>query len=100
MCHTAASCLSRLSTCSHCTAHLGYRPTGFTLYIFHTAAHFRTCPHTPQEYDKAIETYQEGLKHDPENHELKEGLMRCVQAINKVGTCCCWLGWQGQAGGR
>lgn len=42
-----------------------------------------------QEYDKAIETYQEGLKHDPENHELKEGLMRCVQAINKVNGCCC-----------
>lgn len=37
-----------------------------------------------KEYDKAIETYQEGLKHDPENHELKEGLMRCVQAINKM----------------
>ena len=26
--------------------------------------------------------------------------MRCVQAINKVGTCRCWLGWQGQVGGR
>lgn len=38
----------------------------------------------PQEYDKAIETYQAGLKHDPENQELKEGLMRCVAAINKV----------------
>ncbi|PRW58562.1 Heat shock STI [Chlorella sorokiniana] len=37
-----------------------------------------------KEFDKAIETYQEGLKADPENHELKEGLMRCVQAINKM----------------
>lgn len=37
-----------------------------------------------KEYDKAIETYQEGLKHDPDNQELKEGLMRCVQAINKM----------------
>ncbi|KAL4437043.1 hypothetical protein ABPG75_004182 [Micractinium tetrahymenae] len=37
-----------------------------------------------KEYDKAIETYREGLKHDPENQELKEGLMRCVQAINKM----------------
>lgn len=46
-----------------------------------------------QEYDKAIETYQEGLKHDPDNQELKEGLMRCVQAINKVGGQGGGWGW-------
>lgn len=38
-----------------------------------------------QEYDKAMATYEEGLKQDPDNNELKEGLMRCVEAINKVG---------------
>jgi stress-induced-phosphoprotein 1 len=37
-----------------------------------------------KEFDKAIETYETGLKHDPENAELKEGLMRCVQAINRM----------------
>jgi stress-induced-phosphoprotein 1 len=37
-----------------------------------------------KEFDKAMETYETGLKHDPENAELKEGLMRCVQAINKM----------------
>lgn len=31
-------------------------------------------------------TYEEGLKHDPDSQELKEGLMRCVEAINKVGV--------------
>lgn len=29
-------------------------------------------------------TYEEGLKHDPESQELREGLMRCIEAINKV----------------
>jgi len=37
-----------------------------------------------KEFDKAMTTYETGLKHDPENAELKEGLMRCVQAINKM----------------
>jgi stress-induced-phosphoprotein 1 len=37
-----------------------------------------------KEFDKAMETYETGLKHDPENAELKEGLMRCVQAINRM----------------
>ena len=37
-----------------------------------------------QEYDKAMTTYEEGLRHDPESAELKEGLMRCIEAINKV----------------
>ncbi|PKU79113.1 Heat shock protein STI [Dendrobium catenatum] len=29
-----------------------------------------------KEYDKALETYQEGLKHDPKNHELIDGVRR------------------------
>ncbi|KAJ0048056.1 hypothetical protein Pint_15937 [Pistacia integerrima] len=38
-----------------------------------------------KEYDKALETYQEGLKLDPENQELLDGMRRCVQQINKAG---------------
>ncbi|XP_044487319.1 hsp70-Hsp90 organizing protein 3-like [Mangifera indica] len=38
-----------------------------------------------KEYDKALETYQEGLKHDPENQELLDGMRSCVQQINKAG---------------
>ena len=41
-------------------------------------------PLSHQEYDKAIETYEAGLKHDPQSQELKEGLARCVDTINKV----------------
>ncbi|XP_041991501.1 hsp70-Hsp90 organizing protein 3-like [Salvia splendens] len=37
-----------------------------------------------KEYDKALETYQEGLKHDPNNQELLDGIRRCVQQINKA----------------
>ncbi|KAL8172286.1 hypothetical protein V2J09_024090 [Rumex salicifolius] len=37
-----------------------------------------------KEYDKALETYQEGLKHDPNNAELVDGVRRCVQQINKA----------------
>ncbi|ERM94729.1 hypothetical protein AMTRI_Chr03g143920 [Amborella trichopoda] len=37
-----------------------------------------------KEYDKALETYQEGLKHDPNNQELMEGVQRCVEQINKA----------------
>ncbi|KAJ0716369.1 putative Heat shock chaperonin-binding, tetratricopeptide-like helical domain superfamily [Helianthus annuus] len=37
-----------------------------------------------KEYDKALETYQEGLKHDPQNHELLEGVRSCVQQINRA----------------
>ena len=29
-----------------------------------------------KEYDKALETYQEGLKHDPNNQELLDGVRR------------------------
>lgn len=37
-----------------------------------------------KEYEKALETYQEGLKHDPNNQELLDGISRCVQQINKA----------------
>ncbi|CAA7029063.1 unnamed protein product [Microthlaspi erraticum] len=37
-----------------------------------------------KEYDNAMETYQEGLKHDPNNQELLDGVRRCVQQINKA----------------
>ena len=31
-----------------------------------------------KDYDKALETYQEGLKHDPNNQELLDGIKRFV----------------------
>ncbi|KAJ8429848.1 hypothetical protein Cgig2_011846 [Carnegiea gigantea] len=37
-----------------------------------------------KEHDKALETYQEGLKHDPNNQELLDGVRRCVEQINKA----------------
>lgn len=37
-----------------------------------------------KEYDKAMETYQEGLKHDENNQELLEGVRRCIEQINKT----------------
>lgn len=37
-----------------------------------------------KEYDKALETYQEGLKHDANNQELMDGVRRCVEQINKT----------------
>lgn len=37
-----------------------------------------------KEYDKALETYQEGLKHDENNQELLEGVRRCIEQINKT----------------
>lgn len=37
-----------------------------------------------KEYDQALETYQEGLKHDPQNQELLDGVRRCVEQINKA----------------
>lgn len=36
-----------------------------------------------QEYEKAIETYNTGLKHDPSNEELLEGLQRCFEAVSR-----------------
>ncbi|GAA0157068.1 hypothetical protein LIER_14412 [Lithospermum erythrorhizon] len=37
-----------------------------------------------KEYEKALETYQAGLKLDPSNAELKDGVRRCVEQINKA----------------
>lgn len=37
-----------------------------------------------KEYEKALETYQEGLKHDRNNQELLDGVRRCVEQINKA----------------
>ncbi|GFP81793.1 hsp70-hsp90 organizing protein 3 [Phtheirospermum japonicum] len=37
-----------------------------------------------KEFEKALETYQEGLKHDPHNQELLDGVRRCVEQINKA----------------
>ncbi|BBN19665.1 stress-induced-phosphoprotein 1 [Marchantia polymorpha subsp. ruderalis] len=37
-----------------------------------------------KEYDKALETYQIGLKHEPENQELLDGARRCIDQINKT----------------
>lgn len=45
-----------------------------------------------KEYEKAVETFNLGLKHDPENEELKEGINRCIGAISRFAT--------GQVGGR
>eukprot|EP00891_Asterochloris_glomerata_P001859 jgi/Astpho2/1859/Aster-00384 len=37
-----------------------------------------------KDHDKALETYQEGLKHEPNSEELKEGVRRCMEHINKL----------------
>ncbi|KAL3647282.1 Hsp70-Hsp90 organizing protein 2 [Castilleja foliolosa] len=37
-----------------------------------------------KEYEKALETYQEGLKLDSHNQELLDGVRRCVEQINKA----------------
>ena len=37
-----------------------------------------------KEHEKALETYDTGLKHDPGNSELKEGRQRAMQAIGQV----------------
>ena len=41
-----------------------------------------------KDHDKALETYQEGLKHEPNSEELKEGVRRCMEHINKVHPVC------------
>ena len=43
-----------------------------------------------KEHEEAMKTYEQGLTYDKDNQELKEGLMRCQQAINKV---CCLSPW-------
>merc|ERR1712164_93937 len=39
-----------------------------------------------KQYDKALETYQAGLKIDPANEELKDGARRCVMEQNKAAS--------------
>ena len=39
-----------------------------------------------KEYDAAAETYEAGLARDPDNAELKQGVARCRDAINKART--------------
>lgn len=36
-----------------------------------------------KEYDKALKTYNEGLKYDNTSEELKDGVKRCLDMINK-----------------
>ena len=49
-----------------------------------------------KEHDEALKTYEQGLTYDKDNQELKDGLFRCQQAINKVShgrerRNACWL---------
>ncbi|KAH8955386.1 hypothetical protein BDL97_08G134800 [Sphagnum fallax] len=37
-----------------------------------------------KEYDKALETYQTGLKYNDGNQGLMDGTSRCIEQINKV----------------
>lgn len=39
-----------------------------------------------KEYDKALETYRAGLKEDPGNEELQEGVRRCMEAISRFAA--------------
>ena len=41
-----------------------------------------------KEHDKALETYDSGLAHDPTNEELREGKQRTMQAIAQVRHYC------------
>ena len=37
-----------------------------------------------KDYDKALQAYEQGLEHDPNSEELRDGVQRCIQQINKV----------------
>lgn len=37
-----------------------------------------------KEHEKALQTYEAGLKADPSNEELKEGVRRCYEAVSKA----------------
>ena len=41
-----------------------------------------------KEHEEAMKTYEQGLTFEKDNWELKEGLMKCQQAINKVKFGC------------
>jgi len=53
----------------------------------HTARVATTCAGALQflmkEHDKAMITYKQGLEHDPNNQELKEGVESCIRAISR-----------------
>ena len=40
-----------------------------------------TCHHFMKEYHKALDSFDKGLKLDPENKELKEAKLKTMQAI-------------------
>lgn len=39
-----------------------------------------------KDYDGALETYQEGLRHEPESQELSEGAQQCMEQIHRVNA--------------
>eukprot|EP00898_Chlorokybus_atmophyticus_P002169 jgi/Chlat1/2953/Chrsp2S04687 len=39
-----------------------------------------------KDYEKALETYQAGLKHDPNNEELKDGVARSMDALRRFAS--------------
>lgn len=39
-----------------------------------------------KDFDKALETYQAGLGHDPDNQEMKDGVRRCLEAIARFNS--------------
>lgn len=40
-----------------------------------------------KEYEKALETYKEGLKHDPNNQELLDGISRYDIVLHPCNMC-------------
>jgi hypothetical protein len=36
-----------------------------------------------KEHDKAMLTYKQGLEHNPDNQELKEGVDNCIRALSR-----------------
>ena len=45
-----------------------------------------------KEHEQALKTYEEGLRADPGNEELREGMKRCYEAMSKVPVFCCCNG--------
>lgn len=56
---------------------------GRTSYVTHLHPP-RRCTAAPPCAPQALATYEAGLKHDPESAELRDGAMRCVDAINRM----------------
>lgn len=36
-----------------------------------------------KEHDKAMLTYKQGLEHEPDNQELKDGVDSCIRALSR-----------------